>query len=142
MPKVTVIIPAYNAEETIKRAIESIPRREDIQTIVIDDGSTDDSAKIAKEYSNKYDNFEYIYEENQGLGHARNYGCEFAEGDYIIFLDSDDVVTPKAYERMYKSAVRNNVDMTIGNVTRFDSKRIKRIKIHKTAFSGEGWRNH
>ena len=146
--RVSVIIPIYNVQEFLIECLDSVAMQtinnleltdgyeRNLQVILIDDGSTDDSAKIAKEYCDKYDNFEYIYEENQGLGHARNYGCEFAEGDYIIFLDSDDVVTPKAYERMYKSAVRNNVDMTIGNVTRFDSKRIKRIKIHKTAFSG------
>lgn len=146
--RVSVIIPIYNVQEFLHECLDSIAMQtinnleltdgyeRNLQVLLIDDGSTDDSAKIAKEYSSKYENFEYIYEENQGLGHARNYGCEFAEGDYIIFLDSDDWVTPKAYERMYKSAVKNNVDMTIGNVTRFNSKKFKRIKIHKTAFSG------
>ena len=146
--RISVIIPIYNIQEFLEECLDSVVNQtinnleltdgyeRNLQVLLIDDGSTDDSAKIAKEYSNKYDNFEYIYEENQGLGHARNYGCEFAEGDYIIFLDSDDIVPPKAYERMYKSAVKNNVDMTIGNVTRFTSKKVRRIKIHKTAFSG------
>ena len=146
--RVSVIIPVYNVQEFLKECIDSVLAQtlinkeltdgyeRNLQIILVDDGSTDDSGKISKEYADSFDNIDYIYEENQGLGHARNYGCEFAEGDYIIFLDSDDIVPPKAYERMYDSAVKNDVDFTMGNVTRFNSKKTRRIKIHLTAFSG------
>ncbi|PWB88326.1 bifunctional glycosyltransferase/CDP-glycerol:glycerophosphate glycerophosphotransferase [Methanobrevibacter thaueri] len=145
--RVSVIIPVYNVQEFLKECVDSVLAQtlinkeltdgyeRNLQIILIDDGSTDDSGKIAKEYADSFDNIDYIYEENQGLGHARNYGCEFAEGDYIIFLDSDDIVPPKAYERMYDSAVKNDVDFTIGNVTRFNSKKTRRNKIHLIAFS-------
>jgi len=146
--RVSVIIPVYNVQEFLNECIDSVLAQtiinkeltdgyeRNLQIILVDDGSTDDSGKIAREYADSFDNVDYIHEENQGLGHARNYGCEFAEGDYIIFLDSDDLVPPKAYERMYDSAVKNDVDFTIGNVTRFNSKKTRRIKIHLTAFSG------
>lgn len=70
------------------------------------------------------------------MGHARNYGCEFADGDYIAFLDSDDKLDLKAYERMYKLAVKNDSDLTIGNVWHFNSKWVWRSKIHEITFSG------
>ena len=124
--RVSVIIPVYNVQEFLEECLDSVVGqtinnmelsdgyKRNLQIILVDDGSTDDSAVIAKEYADKYENIEYVYEENQGLGHARNYGCEFAQGDYIIFLDSDDRVPPKAYERMYNLAVKNDSDMTIG----------------------------
>jgi len=146
--RVSVIIPVYNVQEFLKECVDSVLAQtiinkeltdgyeRNLQIILVDDGSTDDSGKIAREYADSFDNVDYVHEKNQGLGHARNYGCEFAEGDYIVFLDSDDLVPPKAYERMYDSAVKNDVDFTIGNVTRFTSKKTRRIKIHLTAFSG------
>ena len=107
--RISVIIPVYNVEEFLNECVDSVLDQSinnmeltdgyerNLQILLIDDGSTDESAIIAKKYAEKYENVEYIYEENQGLGHARNYGCEFAEGDYIIFLDSDDLVRPYAY---------------------------------------------
>ena len=95
--RISVIIPVYNVEEFLNECVDSVLDQSinnmeltdgyerNLQILLIDDGSTDDSAIIAKKYAEKYENVEYIYEENQGLGHARNYGCEFAEGDYIIF---------------------------------------------------------
>ena len=146
--RVSVIIPVYNVQEFLEECLDSVVGqtinnmelsdgyKRNLQIILVDDGSTDDSAVIAKEYADKYENIEYVYEENQGLGHARNYGCEFAQGDYIIFLDSDDRVPPKAYERMYNLAVKNDSDMTIGNVWRFNSRVTWGSFIHEIAFSG------
>ena len=146
--RISVIIPVYNVEEFLNECVDSVLDQSinnmeltdgyerNLQILLIDDGSTDDSAIIAKKYAEKYDNIEYIYEENQGLGHARNYGCEFAEGDYIIFLDSDDFISPKAYESMYKLAVKHDSDMTIGGVWRFSSHGYWRSTIHEIAFSG------
>lgn len=145
--RISVIIPVYNVQEFLEECVDSVLNQtildfeldeydRNLQVILVDDGSTDDSAVIAKEYAENYENVEYVYEENQGLGHARNYGCEFAEGDYIIFLDSDDVVDSRAYERMYNLAVKNNSDLTIGNVWRFNPKVTWRSHIHEIAFSG------
>ena len=146
--RVSVIIPVYNVLEFLDDCLNSVLNQSindmqltdgyerNLQIIIVDDGSTDGSSLIAKNYAEQYDNIEYVYEENQGLGHARNYGCEFAVGDYIIFLDSDDMVAPKAYERMYKAAIKNNSDMAVGMVWRFNSKRYWTIKLHEIAFSG------
>lgn len=147
--RISVIIPVYNVEEFLNECVDSVLAQtinnmeltdgyeRNLQILLIDDGFTDDSAKIAKKYAEKYDNIEYIYEENQGLGHARNYGCEFAVGDYIVFLDSDDLVSPKAYESMYKLAIKNDSDMAIGAVWRFNSKAYWGSVIHDIAFSGD-----
>lgn len=146
--RLSVIIPVYNVQEFLEECIDSVLNQtlndleltegyeRNIQIILVDDGSTDDSAIIAREYADRYDNVEYVYEENQGLGHARNYGCEFAKGDYIIFLDSDDKVPPKAYERMYRLAIKNDSDLTIGNVWRFNSTKTWDSPLHEIAFGG------
>ena len=115
---ITIFTPTYNRAHLLPRLYKSICKQDcmDFEWLVIDDGSTDNSGIIAKKYAEDYVNIEYVYEENQGLGHARNHGCEFVEGDYIIFLDSDDIVPPNAYELMYNSAIENKSDMVIGNV--------------------------
>ena len=145
--RISVIIPIYNVHEFLEECIDSVLAQtinemeltdgyeRNLQIILIDDGSTDDTAEIAQRYVDRYENIEYHYEENQGLGHARNYGCEFAVGDYIVFLDSDDVITPEAYEWMYTAAVRNGSDMTIGNVWRFTSRGVMMSNIHQIAFN-------
>ena len=145
--RISVIIPVYNVHEFLEECVDSVLAQtinnkslddgydRNLQIILVDDGSTDNSGEMAKEYAKKHENIEYVYEENQGLGHARNYGCEFAEGDYIVFLDSDDWVPPKAYERMYNSAIRDGSDFVVGGVWRYNS-RINWIpKIHKKVFS-------
>ena len=146
--RISVIIPVYNVQEFLEECLDSVLNQtindfeltdgyqRNLQVILVDDGSTDDSGLIARDYADRYDNVEYVYEKNQGLGHARNYGCEFACGDYIIFLDSDDKIPPKAYERMYNMAVKNGSDLTIGNVWRFNSRVAWGSPLHEIAFSG------
>ncbi len=148
--RVSVIIPIYNVQNFLKESLDSILAQtiinleltegyeRNLQIILIDDGSTDNSSEIAKTYVNEFENIEYhYYEESHGPGYARNFGYQFAEGDYIIFADSDDIVRPHAYERMYKSAIENGTDMVIGAVLRFNSKNYWRSYIHSVAFSGE-----
>ena len=93
--KVSVIIPIYNVAEYLEECLESMVRQtiDSLEVIMVDDGSTDISGVIAQEYEKNYDNFFYYLKENGGLGNARNYGIQFVHGDYIIFLDSDDIVS-------------------------------------------------
>ncbi len=147
--RVSVIIPIYNVEEFLEECIDSALAQTlnnlelegkydtNLQIILIDDGSTDNCANIGENYANKYDNVEYYRIPNQGLGHARNYGLKFAKGDYIVFLDSDDIVPPKAYELMYKAAIRNNSDVVMGSVWRFNSKNTWYSDIHEIAFNND-----
>lgn len=112
MPKVSVIVPVYNSEQELRDCLDSLVEQteKDIEIIVIDDGSTDNSPKIEAEYQKKYPNVKvYRNERNLGQSETRNRGIELAEGDYIAFLDSDDYVNPGMYEELYQAAVDNNM---------------------------------
>lgn len=115
--KVSVIIPFYNDEKYLEESIKSIVNQtlEDIELILIDDGSLDNSTKIAKRYEKKYSNVIYIRQYNQGQGIARNKGIEIAKGKYIYFLDSDDYLDKNALELCYKLATRNKADVITFN---------------------------
>lgn len=113
MPKVSIIVPIYNVEKYLKRCIDSLIEQtlDDIQIILVNDGSTDNSEKIAKEYAIKHqDKIIYLEKENGGLSDARNYGLPYATGEYIAFLDSDDYIEKEAYQEMYEKAKATNAD--------------------------------
>lgn len=97
-PKVSVIIPTYNRAHLVKDAVESVLNQtyQDFELIVIDDGSTDNTREVLAVYKDK---LTYIYQENQGRSAARNHGIKLAQGEYIAFLDSDDVWFPDKLER-------------------------------------------
>lgn len=112
MPKVSVIVPVYNSEQELRDCLDSLVEQteKDIEIIVIDDASTDNSPAIEAEYQKKYPNVKvYRNERNLGQSETRNRGIELAEGDYIAFLDSDDYVNPGMYEELYQAAVDNNM---------------------------------
>ena len=113
MPKVSVVVPIYNVEKYIKKCLDSLVNQtlQEIQIILVNDGSTDESGNIAKEYASKYTNkIIYLEKENGGLSDARNFGMRYAEGEYIAFLDSDDYVENTMYEEMYNKALQENSD--------------------------------
>lgn len=113
MPKVSVIVPIYNVEKYLEKCINSLLSQtlEDIQIILVNDGSKDNSGNIAKEYEkNNKDRVIYVEKENGGLSDARNYGLKYATGDFIAFLDSDDYIEKNAYEEMYNKAIEGNAD--------------------------------
>lgn len=88
----SVVIPVYNVEHYVKECLESVvhQKTKSVEIILVDDGSTDDSGKICMEYAETHSNVRYIRQRNAGLGAARNVGLGQAQGDYVIFLDSDD----------------------------------------------------
>lgn len=104
--QISVIIPAYNAESTIKRAIDSVlaQSRPADEIIVIDDGSTDGTAELVRSYG---DVIRYFYQKNTGLSGAMNYGIEKATGDWIGFLDADDEWLPKLVQSHIELIDRN-----------------------------------
>lgn len=113
MLKVSVIVPIYNVEKYLEKCINSLLSQtlEDIQIILVNDGSKDNSGNIAKEYEkNNKDRVIYVEKENGGLSDARNYGLKYATGDFIAFLDSDDYIEKNAYEEMYNKAIEENAD--------------------------------
>lgn len=114
MKKVSVIVPFYNVEKYIDKCLNSLVNQtlEDIEIIIVNDGSKDNSETIAKEYASKYKNkIIYLKKENGGLSDARNYAIPYATGEYIAFLDSDDYVEVNMYEQMYEKAKKENADI-------------------------------
>ena len=117
--KVSIIIPVYQVENYLERAVDSaiaqtLPEKE---IILVDDGSDDASPQICDRYAQEYpDLIHVIHKENEGLGLARNTGVRAARGEFIAFLDSDDTVEPEMYEEMYQKAVEQDDDIVMCDV--------------------------
>lgn len=111
--KFSVIIPVYNAESKLKRCIESILNQKfsDYEIILVDDGSADNSAKICREYSEKFDKIKFISKANGGASSARNCGLDYAKGDYILFVDSDDYVSESYFEAVGKNCLADGLSV-------------------------------
>jgi glycosyltransferase involved in cell wall biosynthesis len=113
MIKVSVIVTVFNIEEYIEKCLTSLINQtlSDIQIIVVNDGSKDNSGQIIKDYEEKYKNkIIYIEKENGGAADARNTGIEYAVGEYIGFVDGDDFIELTMYEKMYSLAKKENAD--------------------------------
>ena len=114
--KLSVIVPVYNVEPYLERCMDSLINQtlEDMEILVVDDGSTDGSARIARRYEAEYPyKIKVLSKENGGLSSARNMAMNVAQGDYLGFVDSDDWVDTDMYERMYDAAVREDADIVI-----------------------------
>ncbi len=115
MPKVSVIVPAYNSSKTIVRCLAGLVMQtlDDIEIIVVNDCSTDDTLQILTDCEAKFPQRLMIINlsENLGAGGARNVGLEYASGEYIGFVDSDDEVVTTMYEKLYSAAAANNYDI-------------------------------
>ena len=114
MPKVSVIVPFYNVEGYIEKCLETLVSQtlEDIEIILVNDGSKDKSIEIVNKFLKMYpEKLVYLEKENGGLSDARNYAINYAKGEYIAFLDSDDYVEKDMYEKMYELAKKENSDM-------------------------------
>ena len=115
-PKISVIVPVYNVEEYLKKCLDSVCNQtfEDIEIICINDGSTDSSPDILQSYAKKNSRIKvYNNNENKGLGFVRNRGMEYATGDYVYFIDSDDYMALNTLELAYNNITSNNADMVI-----------------------------
>lgn len=125
--KVSVVVPIYNVEFFLPQCIESLIRQtlKDIEIILVDDGSTDHSGKIADEYAKKDKRIKVVHRTNGGLSDARNAGIKIATGDYIGFVDSDDYVSENMFEKMYKKAVTENSDVAVCNIFCVYDKKIR-----------------
>lgn len=113
MIKSTVIIPVYNMELYLVECLESVVNQlqKEIEIIIVDDGSTDNSVSIIEEYEKRYDNIKVIRQSNSGLGAARNAGLKVANGEFVYFLDSDDFIDPDMLTVCYAFCKRNNLEV-------------------------------
>lgn len=123
-PLVSIVIPAYNAEKDIVRAIDTILAQSfsDLEVVIVDDGSSDGSPIILDWYEEKYPNIRVIHQENAGVQAARNNGIINANGDYIGFVDSDDMIRPDMIERLYYSAKSNGCDIAMTSGYQIESR--------------------
>ena len=136
LPLISVIVPIYNVEKYVRKCLESLKNQtlRRIEIICIDDGSTDESGKIADEYeSSEFPIFRVFHTENRGLSVARNRGIDEAQAEWLMFVDSDDWVDPKFCEIPHDTAVRENADLVIFmcHLTS-QTGRIKRSKVVST----------
>lgn len=120
MKKVSVIVPAYNAHNTLARCLGSLVHQtlEDIEIIVVNDASTDDTWDIMSRCREQFPDKVVIIngEVNRGVGGAKNQGLDAATGEYIGFVDSDDYVAPNMYEKLYGKAIENDADIVDGGI--------------------------
>lgn len=130
MLKISVIIPVYNVEKYLRECLDSVINQtlKDIEIICINDGSTDRSLDILKEYALKDNRIKIIDKKNEGAAAARNLGLKSATGDYVIFFDSDDYMDITALEKLYQNITDKNADISICKSYEFyDENKEKRV---------------
>lgn len=124
---VSVVVPIYNTERYLRRCVDSIINQtcENLEIILVDDGSPDKCGKICDEYAKKDKRVRVIHKENGGLSEARNAGIEASEGEYVTFIDSDDWVHDQYVEKLYKLLVESNSDIASCGLVKATSEYIK-----------------
>lgn len=135
-PKVSIIVPVYNAEKSIGRCIDSILNQEytDFELLLMDDGSKDASGAICDEYAAKDTRVKVIHKANSGVSDTRNQALDLAGGTYLQFLDADDWITPNATRLLVEAAEQHHCDMVIADFYRVVGERVS----HKGAIEEEG----
>lgn len=127
MAKVSLIVPIYNTEKYLKKCITSLVEQtlDDIEILLINDGSTDNSEKTIKSFKDK--RIKYITKANEGIGKTRNLGIDIAQGEYLAFVDSDDYLTKDFCEKMYNKAKKDKCDLVICDFYK-DDKTLKEVR--------------
>lgn len=137
LPKVSIIIPVYNTEQYIGECIESILKQtlSDIELILIDDCSTDQSLTIIKNYADKDQRITLVESAvNTGVGEARNKGINLATGEFIAFVDSDDFVKGDMFEKLYLQAIKDQADLVLCDTGTFSSDGKTKSVWHKAIY--------
>lgn len=118
---ISVIIPVYNCEKYVRQTLDSVVNQtyKNLEIIIIDDGSTDNSLAICNEYLTD-DRVNVFHRENAGVAASRQFGVDVCKGTYFVTLDSDDYVSAEYVEKLYKSITDNDADISVCGVTCFD----------------------
>lgn len=129
-PKVSVIIPVYNAEKFLPKCLDSVINQtlSDIEIIAVDDGSVDGSLEILRQYGDKDSRIKILTQQNKFAGAARNNGMKAAAGKYLVFWDSDDFFEPKALEILYSCCEKTGADICLCSAYNYDSETGKRTE--------------
>ena len=114
MPLISIIIPAYNIENYIAKCLDSLLNQtyKNLEIIVVDDGSSDNTGKIVDDYVLRYKNIKAIHKKNGGVSSARNSGIDVANGEYIGFVDGDDIVDKEMFEILMDNAIKYEADIS------------------------------
>lgn len=138
MKKVSIIIPIYNSENYIEKCVESIVNQSyrNIEIILINDGSTDNSLEKIKKLSIKHSNIRFFDQKNHGVSYSRNKGIQYASGEYVMFVDNDDYIDEDYVEVFVKSIEKGNYDYVIGGYKRVD---VNDKILMKKVFKDEKW---
>lgn len=137
-PRLSVVVPFHGVEDYIGDSLESLRRQTmtDLEVILVDDGSTDGSGRIAQSYVDKDDRFSVVVQESQGPGPARNTGIRHASGEFLAFVDSDDLVPWQAFEHMVHVLEQTGSSLVAGNARRFNrSGGVRPSWTHRIAFA-------
>lgn len=142
MATVSMIIPVYNAQTYLPRCLDSIvgQTHKDLEILLVNDGSTDNSLAICEEYAAKDERIRILSDKNQGVSTARNKGIEQATSDYILFVDSDDEVHPQMVETLLYFSQQEDADVTVGRLHFIDEKTSVDIQ-HIASPNIEHWDN-
>jgi hypothetical protein len=144
-PRLSVVVPFYNVRDYIGDCLDSIARQTwtDFEAILVDDGSPDDSAAIAQDFCDRDPRFRIVAQENQGLGPARNTGVRHADGEYVTFVDSDDLVTRHGFEKLIRTLDSSGSSFAGGNARRFNnSSGVRPSWIHRLPFAKDRIATH
>ena len=126
----SVIMPVYNGEQYLNYSIQSVLNQtyKDYELILVDDGSTDHSLEICEKYQSKDKRIRVISQENKGISGARNAGIDIATGEYITFMDSDDVIQSKMYEIMLNHMVSDGLDLIMCGAVRTENYHLEELE--------------
>jgi CDP-glycerol glycerophosphotransferase len=140
----SVVVPAYNVGPYLHECLTSVANQgfRDIEVIMVDDGSTDDSAQIAADFAAQDRRFQLVTQPNKGLGAARNTGVAHATGGYLMFVDSDDTLPGYALELLVSSLEQTGSDFSTGEVYRLNSRGLRPSPMHRGVFAETTLRTH
>lgn len=136
---VSIIVPVFNVEKYLEKSLDSILSQtyKDLEIILVDDGSPDNCGKICDEYAKNDDRIKVIHKENGGVSSARNVGIEMATGEYVCFIDSDDIIEENFIEELLNTLISSNSDVSMCSIKWIDERvykisELENIKVFKT----------
>ena len=129
MTDISIVVPIYNAEKYLNKCLDSLinQTKKELEFILINDGSTDNSEKIITSYHDK--RIKYFKNKNQGIGKTRNFGIEKATGKYLMFLDSDDYLAEETCELLYQKAEKRQADLIVFDYYRVEKNNLNKVRI-------------
>jgi CDP-glycerol glycerophosphotransferase len=144
MPRISVVVPIYNVEPYLDECLDSIAGQtyRDLEVVMVDDGSKDNSPAIAERWVSKDKRFRLVTQPNGGLGNARNTGIKNAGGELLAFVDSDDYLAPNAYQLLVEALDETGSDFATGNVLRLQSQGVRQAYFLAEAFAKTRLKTH